>query len=475
MKSIARYLLFVLLLASSCQPKFDMVPPGTRSSAPEFSENWYVTQDGAGLKNGYDWNNALSISAFFNMISASDASYANSAFHIREGRYLMTNANAIKILTRDVGCIRGGYSASLTYADLSACDPNLYPTVFTGDVNNNGQADEGDGAFAYVQGGNLRFENIRFEKFYLSKAAAAALGGEGSAVFGINGPYLSTSVLCRNCIFEGNVNAEDAAAAREGGPCVFLNQGYFKATGCIFRSNAAHSRGGALRINKKLGVAMLDRCLFSDNHIDDQYGSAIQVSAGNLCMNNTTLVDNVGNGSTLNGGGAFLIVNSTLIDGAEPSPSNAAFRCESTGDAHTTIINSVFSSTKAEGAGLLLNNGVILSKGFNLIKKVVLSGTSVSPVREDDTVKDEVLSGALEGLCWKWDIAQVQDSMNGYAIVDEVYDASTDFDSVNYSSISVLGRSYASWITPQNFFRDARGSVRGDERFQPGAYDPNID
>ncbi len=476
MKRISLYLFVGLMVAAACQPQFEMVPPGSGNHASEFSENWYVTRNGAGLKSGADWTNAISFATFLKMITDPSYALSSAAFHIQEGTYQVTRKDGYNALSSDVLCIRGGYSAALEYADLSLCNPDLYPTVFTGDADGNGTVGEGDGAFAYVSSGNIRFDNITFKDFYLSKSGANALGGKGSAVFGINGPYLSTSVECRNCIFEGNVNAVNDNAGREGGPCAFVSQGYFKAYNCVFRNNSANSRGGAVRTNERLGVLFLDRCLFTGNTLTGgSFGSAIQCSAGEVCMNNCTLVGNSGTGSTLNGGGAFLVVNSTIIDDAEPTEYNAAFRCESSADAGSIVINSVFSSSKAGGTGLILNNGVLRSGGFNLFKNVVLSGTGTDPLTSDDTVKDAVLAGTLESRWWKWDVAQVLSDIRSFAIVDDIYDTAVSFNPVAYCNISVLGRAYANWVTPYAFAKDARGEVRGDDRYQPGSYDPNID
>ena len=477
MKKLLRYILPCVLLAA-CQPKFEMVPPGGNTQAPEFSENWFVTMDGAGTKSGKDWGNAISFSRFMSMITDASSSYTNSAFHIREGEYLVTAKDAYKSLSCDVACIRGGYSKDLTYSDLSLCNPDLYPTVFSGDVNKSGAADDGDGVFAYVTGGSIRFDNITFKHFYLSKTAANALGGKGSAVFGVNGSVQNTVLECRNCLFEDNVNAVNDNAGREGGPCAFVSEGYFRAKDCIFRSNKANSRGGAIRTSGTYSALFLDRCLFTGNRIDGSYGSAIQGSSGTICMNNCTLVGNVGKGSTLNGGCAFLIVSSTVVDDAEPNGTeNAAFRCESTAEANSTVINSVFSNSKASGIGLIVNGGssMLTSCGFNLFKSIQSNSTTCpNPLASSDTVLDVVLTGAVDGRIWKWDVAQVWSNLREFAIVDDVFDAASAFNPAAYS-MTAVGKGFTAWVGASSFLKDGRGSVRGDEKFQPGSYDPNID
>lgn len=480
MKHSIQYLFLFFLLATACQPQFEMVPPGSNAGKiKEFSENWYVTADGAGVKNGKDWNNAISFKTFLSMVTDDEASLTNSAFHIRQGNYLVTRKDAANIFSRDVGCVRGGYSTELTYSDLGKCDPALFPTVFTGDVNGNGQADDGDGAFAFVTNGNVRFDNITFKCFYLSNAAIGSKTGM-SAVFGVNGAYSSTSVDCRNCIFEDNVSGVDGNSVKEGGPCAYVTEGYFKASNCVFRRNSANSRGGAIRTNgdsqKRASVLFLNSCLFTDNSITGMYGSALQCSSGVMCMNNCTFVHNNGVGATLNGGGAFLVVNSTIIDDKDADHvDNAAFRCESPNKGNSIIVNSLITNSTAGGRGLLLNNGTLTSGGYNLFKNVILNGSSTDPCKPADTKRDMVLTGELQGNTWVWNINQVLPYLNGFAIVDDVYDAVVAFDPKEYCDIAVVGRAFSSWVSPTSMMKDARGSVRGDDRFQPGSYDPNID
>ena len=478
MKKFLTYIFLPCLALVSCQPHFDMVPPsGGSGVVQEFNDNWYVTLNGSGVKNGTDWNNALSFEDFLTRLASPASSFSDSGIHIQEGTYLVTDKDKWMEIKKDVLCIRGGYSSDLMYDDLSKCDPELYPTIFTGDVDGDGVAGEGDGAFVYITDGSIRFDNITFRGFYQSAAMETELGGKGSAVFGINGPYLTTSVECRNCIFEGNVNGASGTGSHEGGPCAFVSQGYFKARNCVFRNNSATSRGGAIRTISKTAVLYLDCCLFTGNSITGSFGSAIQNSDGVICANNCTMVSNTGKGATLNGGGAFFLSNCTVIDDCAPDgTNNAAFRCESKLDRNSTMINCIFSNTTSDGYGILMNaSGTIVSRGYNLIKSVSLGSGCTDPTVASDLKKDIVLDGSLAEGCWQWDISQVEEDLKGYAIADEVYDAAVGFNPANYCGISVLGRAYATWVTPNSFAMDARGVVRGDDGFQPGAYDPNLD
>ena len=479
MKQILRYFIPICLLAASCQPHFDMVPPGTGGGGTqqEFADNWFVTKDGSGAKTGSDWNNALPFKSFLAMIANTTTGLSDAGIHIQEGTYVVpSGAGKFLTVSKDILCVRGGYSKDLTYDDLSKCDPAACPTVFTGDVNGNGEADEGDGAFVYLTGGMVRFENITFKNFYKSNSLDKETEGKIGAVFGVNGTYNATSVECNNCIFEGNVNGYTSDAGLQGGPCAFVSEGYFKARACVFKGNSANSRGGALRTCSKSSVLFLDRCFFEGNAVSDTWGKAIQISDGVLCANNCTFVGHSGNGSTVNGGGGFFLSSNTIIDDSSPNgTSNAAFRCESKSDRKSILINNVFGNANASGCGLTLNSsGTFISRGYNVFKTVTCADGISDPSAAEDLKKDAVLTGSVEDNCWKWDISQVEEELKGYACADDIYDAAVSFDPSAYCSIAVLGRAYATWVTPNSFALDGRGEERGED-FQPGSYDPNLD
>lgn len=470
----------ICLGAAACQPYFEMVPPGSTPAVErEFNEEWYVSKNGSGVKNGGDWNNALPFADFLAMLSNSTTFLDDAGIYIQEGTYLVTEKDKYLSLKKSIKCIRGGYSAELEYDDVSECDPALYPTIFTGDVDGDGLTGEGDGAFAYVTDGKIAFENITFRNFYQGSVQDGELEGKGSAVFGINGPYLTTSVDCRNCIFENNVNGVAGTSSHEGGPCAFVSQGYFRASGCVFRNNSGNSRGGAIRTNAEQAVLFLNRCLFTGNKLTGgSFGSAIQCSGGVVCANNCTMVGNVGSGATLNGGGAFYLSNNTIIDNTAPDgTNNAAFRCESKDNRKSRMINNVFSNADASGYGLLMNSGATaISDGFNVFKSIYLGSSSpTDPHVGTDLVKDVVLTGALDGNVWKWDLSQIEADLKGYANGDDVYNSAVKFDPSSYCGISGMGRAFISWASAIELYVDGRGEQRGDDAFQPGSYDPNLD
>ena len=449
-------IIYLTALFVACQPQYDMVPP--ESIVPvkqEFEENWYVSKEGLGAKDGSDWDNALPFNDLLDALTSDASSFANAGIHLQEGTYTIPTGEESAIqLACNVLCIRGGYSKDLESDDLEDCDASKYPTVFTG-----------ENGFAKVSGVSLLFENIKFSGFKAS-------------VFTIDGDHSTTSVECHNCIFDGNTSSITANASA-GGPCAYIANGYFKAKNCVFTNNSAVSRGGAIRSNSRTAVVYLDRCYFKGNKLEKEWGLAVQCSAGVLCANNCTMIGNTGNGSTLNGGGAFFIANSTIIDDSNPNgANNAAFRCESKEEAKTTLINNVLSSSKDGGYGIILNaKGIINSKGYNVIKSVYLGSGSVDPCISTDLKNNTIIEGQADesSRCWIWDFNQISSSFLEFAVLDDIYDRAVDFDPSAYCEISLVGRSFATWVTPNAFSVDGRGVERDSDGFIPGSYEPSND
>ena len=195
----------------------------------------------------------------------------------------------------------------------------------------------------------------------------------------------------------------------------------------------------------------------------------------NLSINGMTIKN--GKIEEGNGGGGFFLSSNTIIDDASPNgTNNAAFRCESKQDRKSILINNVFGNTQTDGCGLTLNSSgaTFISRGYNVFKTVTCAEGLSDPSSAEDLKKDMVLSGSVEANCWKWDISQVEADLKGFIGADEIYDAAVSFDPSAYCNIAVLGRAYATWVTPNAFALDGRGEMRGED-FQPGSYDPNLD
>lgn len=483
-------------MMAGCQKYYLMIPPpqvsddelddediGTSSRV----ENIFVTVYGDGDMDGSSWDNAYDI-AGLRTILTDKSDLSNTVIYLAEGKYIIGKGpGSGLLLKKDIKQIKGGFSSSSAGKDLAKRDYARYESILSGDVNLNGKADDGDCAMFIVTGGNIAFEGVVFEGGYIDTEISAVNSVDGSngsssgasSVFGITGNLSTTVVDVENCVFRGNVStsAHNGSAQGKtsisGGPCAIVTSGFFRARGCTFCNNVAVNRGGAIRLMGADAVCFLDKCFFSGNTLSgtsEGWGSSIQVSYGHLCVNNSTFIDNSGKGGDINGGGAFLLVNSTLFQ--TETDTYGAFRCESISGADTRFVNNVFTSRRADGVGINYSGDDrdITSAGFNLFQRI--RGKDIH--RADDVLWPAVLEGTLENGCWIWDATQVGSNADEqYATLDGVLDAVKSFNPTITSAAEAanLGSLFYQWVGEAGFSEDQRGRPRNPQCLQKGAFD----
>ena len=478
-------LAWLLLFPEACQKYYPMVPPPVKDVEDDLDEEiggsapFFVTVYGSGTMDGTSWDNAMDASGLTDLLT-NYQNLSRQPIYVAEGKYVLSNqAGEGLTITKDLYNVKGGFSASSTNYNTDEWDPVKYPTIFSGDVNGNNRADEGDCALMKVTSGHVKFEGISFRHGYLSQETAATLAGQIGAGIYVNGTPLSTSVTVIGCEFKDNVTRANngTSSAVAGGPCALVQSGIFKARNTRFQNNAGYSggRGGAVRFNSDNACGFFDRCLFSGNTLDNKFGSAIQLSAGHLCINNTTFIDNVGECGVINGGGAFLICNTTVVlDSGDKT--DYAFRCESGSGKCTRLINNVFMTEKTGGYGINVNHNTpdITTFGGNIFQGIRYGdnndkSTSIFTPAATDAVKS--VSGSLEGECWVYNPSGV---MTNYVTAANLIEAVKGFAPTVSQNFVNLGQTFFEWVTEPGFKVDYRGQARNIDKLQPGSYDSNI-
>ncbi|MBQ6821892.1 MAG: fimbrillin family protein [Bacteroidales bacterium] len=490
------YILLAVLILAGCQKYYLMIPPPQISDDELDDEdigtstrvdNIFVTVYGDGDMDGSSWDNAYD-AAGLRTILTDKSDLSNTVIYLAEGKYIIGKGpGSGLLLKKDIKLIKGGYSSSSAGKDLAKRDYVRYESILSGDVNLNGKADDGDCAMFIVTGGNIAFEGVVFEGGYIDteiSAVNSVSGSNGSSsgaasVFGITGNPSSTVVDVEKCVFRGNVStsAHNGSAQGKtsisGGPCAIVTSGFFRARGCTFSNNVAVNRGGAIRLMGAEAVCFLDKCFFSGNTLSgtsEGWGSSIQVSYGHLCVNNSTFIDNVGKGGDINGGGAFLLVNSTMFQ--TETDTYGAFRCESISGAGTRFINNVFTSRRSDGVGFNYSGDDrdITSAGFNLFQRI--RGKDIH--RADDVLWPAVLDGTLENGCWVWDATQVgRNADEQYATLDSILEAVKSFNPIitGDAGVANLGALFFQWVGETGFSEDKRGRPRNPQCLQKGSFD----
>ncbi|MBR1706074.1 MAG: fimbrillin family protein [Bacteroidales bacterium] len=473
MKKIS-ILLASMLLAAACQPQWDMVPPPGSGSADELGpeawehsdEIYFVSLYGDGDMDGSTWENALDLGAFRDLMN-DNTDLSRVTFYVAEGKYLMGDAPGYGLaIAKSVGLVKGGFSRLSTGDDISKCHPEAYPTVFSGDVNGNGTADEGDCTLIKVTSGTCTFENITFQGGYINETYMNADKAQAAGI-AINGNAASCIFNAVRCRFE-DIRSTVTTATYAGGAAIRINGGQARVRDCSFTGNAGVSRGGAVRLCDKNSILLCDRCYFGGNTLSDVWGTGLQLSYGHLCMNNCTVYDNTGNGGQVNGGGSFFIASSTIV-GNDGDRNNCVVRLEtSAGDQAYFINNLIFSLGTSASFVKNKSNDQIVSKGYNLYQSES-NGSYGSMISATDTQLATRPAGTVEDGVFVWDPAQV--SVPSRATAEWILEALGGYAPAG-SPVANLGSVFQEWVGASGFSVDQRGMARDADGFVPGAYEP---
>lgn len=476
----------LLVMAEACQKYYPMVPPPIKEVEDDLDEEiggsmpYFVTELGSGKMDGSSWDNAMDASGLYDLLT-NYQNLSRQPIYVAEGKYVVSNVPGEGLtITKDIYNVKGGFCKTSTWTSTSEWDPEKYPTIFSGDVNGNNRADDGDCALFKVTGGHVKFEGIHFRHGYIDQPISASLKGQIGAGIYVNGIAASTSVTVVNCEFRDNLTMADnnVSGSVTGGPCALVQAGVFKARDTRFVNNhgSTGGRGGAVRFNSDEACGFFDRCLFSGNILPGKFGSAIQLSGGHLCINNSTFIDNVGESGVINGGGAFLIVNTTVL-GDSQDRSDYIFRCESGQGKASKLANNVFMTEKSSSAAINVNHTKLdlTSMGGNIYQGIRYGdngdlSTSIFTPAATDVIR--TLTGRVEGNCWLYDVASA--GMSNYVTASNVIDAVKAFTPTMSASFANLGFTFLDWVGEEGFKVDYRKQPRNPEKFQPGSYDSNL-
>ena len=290
----------------------------------ETDNNYYVSVEGAGARNGMNWANAFSKADMLKRITLSDehsdatnqakfAALDGAVFHMAAGTYDWGTEVSISIDEEEEVSftVMGGYDASTSERNLET-----NATVFTG----NGEHQ------IFALGGNMdvEFDGVNFVSGYV----------------------------------DGN------------GGALQISSGAWSFTDCKFSENEAAKNGGAISISG--GSLSLENCDFADNvALNDDvdrtsgngYGGAIDSDGAMLSINGGTFSGNVawrgGALSIINCGEDATITNVTFIyNGNENTRDGGAIYSEYS----TKVIGcTVSGSTAKYGAGIYAQKDITIT------------------------------------------------------------------------------------------------------------------
>lgn len=331
--------------------------------------NHYVSLTGAGSNDGSSWDNAMPFSVLCENIDT----YENGdVFYFKEGTYVVTTP--LKVTKKGYTFI-GGFASELTgTSNETPAYPTETPTVFSGDVNSDGVASEGDAdcllSFKTDTKNGDDTKKVVLKGLELTCAYSQTSPGDNATARGALHLDNCGYVEVDNCRFYGNVGEDPTGenAKQVGGMAFTSHRSLSVFNDCEFTDNKATSRGGAIKLtsdNKEKGKTTFNRCLIARNTIKNDLGSAI-------CMQH----------------GAYLqIVNST-VTGNAAGEEEAAIYATGTDDSHLRYVYVVNSTVAGNGDGpqiemtsdanLFVANSIIVSNGDTPALSVATTKTSVS-------------------------------------------------------------------------------------------------
>lgn len=357
---------------------------GVLCASASFATDYYVSVEGSGEKNGSSWENAI---AFTEMYSNINTKYKNGdVFYFQGGTYYVP---------AKVPTVSNGYSF------IGATTGT--PTVFSGDVNGDGVANEGDApSLLFIKldtkngddSKHFVLKNITFTGAYVNQTKTSALRVDNSGWVDV-----------QNCIFDKNISVY-SKDNNHGGPACLLERSTVNFTDCKFTNNESVGRGGAIKLTSDVstkGYTNLLRCLVSGNKANT-LGSAIFFNHGQeLNIINSVITENVSGtegevgaifsiGADANYARQITLINSTIAG------NKGGAQVLGRKDADIRIANSIIVGDGTTPAISLQDKPKqVLSKGYNIIGMYKVGTAPTSAWMTSDFVSDNNTLSSIFG------------------------------------------------------------------------------
>jgi len=385
-------------------------------AAGAMAADYYVSVNGNGSKDGSSWGNALPFATFYSNVN----SYANGdTFYFAGGTYYATSKTPTAI-TNGYTFI-GGFATTLTGTEhTTPTYPSATPTIFSGDVNKNGEQDAADASRFLALKTNYKdveyvkkpfvIQGIEFTNCY------DATSTKTHGALQLNNCY---DVTIKNCRFYNN----NTNISGYGGMAFTSNSSSALVQDCEFIDNSAAQRGGAAYIfaensnytkSSTKGYTIFERCLFSGNKVtatSSSLGSAICYTHGPaLWLVNCTITGN----ETPSGGAVY-------VNGADDSWSRNTYviGCTIAGNTTGNQIN------MSQGAHLYLADSYIVGNeedGTTAKAAIAITGATESSKFEIASKGYNIVGGYANQVenatnVPSWDTTDSQTSTNLYSTV----------------------------------------------------------
>ena len=276
----------------------------------------YVSEDGAGTKDGSSWANALDgntvlESGYTKLADVLQNAQCNNCFWVASGTYLPcgdSDASKHFVLNEGVS-VYGGFTGDETSLEERDVENNL--TIFSGELQgDDNETNNTDGIFitaptTALWSYNATLDGLTLTKGYTSTHRGAALLVNESTAVTLNqcqvhdnregGIYNSGKLEIKDSDLSNNDTQEDGdtymsftsgyTAYLSAGVLCNTDQGFVSLNNCLFQSNYSNNNGAIFNS----GTMEVDASVFEDNYADC-YG--VIMSPGKMKVHNTTFNNN---------------------------------------------------------------------------------------------------------------------------------------------------------------------------------------
>jgi len=314
----------------------------------QFPSKRYVTQSGAGIKNGKSWSTAYDKGQ---LQSAINELCVNEVWVAAGTYYPTTGLNrSISFSLKDGVAVYGGFAGTETLLSERNVATNV--TTLSGDIGNIAYAND-NVLHVFYHPATLALTNTAvLDGFTITGGYADGSGTQGNGA-GMFNEGCSPSLL--NCKFSGNT-------AKNGGALFATANSNVSLINCYASQNqATELGGGAFWINDGCSFTLINSLVY-DNTSPVWGGGILLLSNATATLTNCTFSQNASSlgGGLYNAGGTFLINNSILWGNTASQWGN---QIETSGGISTTLNNSCFSNTYVEPIwdveGLVIANACI--------------------------------------------------------------------------------------------------------------------
>ncbi|GAB4014264.1 hypothetical protein GCM10028773_00400 [Spirosoma koreense] len=343
----------------------------------------YVTQQGAGLRDGSSWSNALGASQLQIAINTAADCGGNRQIWVAAGIYKPTNSSdrTLSFAMRNGVAIYGGFAGTETaLTDRPAINPvtgQPSSTTLSGDIGTVGNTS--DNSFRVISNpASLSLTTTAvLDGFVITGGAGGTLGG------GMFNDASSPTV--RNCSFVSNSVSVTSGSTSRGGAMYNGNGSSPQLTNCRFEinsisgSNGSASYGGAIS-NFTNSSPLLLNCSFLGNSVSGSASNFGGAMANNVSSNpqliNCSFLNNSAVGGTTTRGGA--------INNGSSSPQliNCSFLSNSVSGASTNLGGAIANGNTS----VQLTNCVLFNNGGNNTFYNTVASVTASYSLFDDTV-----------------------------------------------------------------------------------------